>query len=1036
MSLLAPPAPEAPGGAGAEYEGIIFLRVRCDSGMSKLMKVQRSLLMPALWDKVMANPMVVREALPFFCSQCPLKPQKEIAREVHLFFCNGNDAESREVTLLPHKGVPIGECARMYPAAGEKSDRPLELLLGVLSVVRGSYKVSDFRSTPSPSASPRVSLDEPSTAEFASPRTSDGSARRGSSAEHFTDEEDCGPIPESMFVRVQCDMGPSKIIKVAGDINMKQLKEQYVTAKSVASGALPFLYQQSPGMSEREVLEQCLFFARNSDDAACPWIPLPCTERVKLWACARTYLDERGTLALLFGVKPLIMARQKKARADFEAKLKAALPKRKDKSSRKRSEEDVSGNVVDDASGSVDSRVKKLLRKEEKLEKRIQELKALEQQLLQSCDALGGKKPNKKAQVRLDLDKAQPCEFLGAGGSGTKVRNCIVNGWSCAVKELDIASCVEYDIEAFEREIILISGLDHENIVKYLGHTVSANALSLYVSRYSITLSKLIQMRRQGDGMKELLETGCAAPPAPGSSSDEPKPYLYFTKAEVLHIALNVAKGMQYLHRNFVIYRDLKSDNVFIRYGDNGFPVHVAIGDFDTAVRPGVTGEKPHEVIGTTRFMSPEVFSCGNKHPYSYPADVYSFGMFLLEVMTLEEPYAEIDRVFHVGEAIQEGRPPEVPQRCKDEYEEIVALHQACIQRKPEFRPTFDQVVREIEDKLASASQEVEVKEALSSAHGKWKSTAIPPELAELLKERLMETKSESPQQPQSFIDLDAKVAAAAGGGRTMSTAPPVEVQKDKGRGRSHSVAVEEDLERMQSPEDGAWAKKSRKEIFKLLTSDEGLLGEMQALSEGAREDQKKEKGRTKASSSGKEKKRTKKNQEKGSKKGQEGENGGAAEDEEGVTQDPAQSVEAEGTSGDGSDVKRGEAQEGEGGKQKDSAKEEGGDSGEKKKKKARSKKKQKRAQKSDSAEALGEDGPEEEGEQEDGGEDGGEAEGRDGEKDGDGVKGDGVKGEKKRKSGSGKKSSDRAKSSGKTRNERAGSSGSVDVPQAASGSS
>ncbi|KAK4746450.1 hypothetical protein SAY87_012762 [Trapa incisa] len=94
-----------------------------------------------------------------------------------------------------------------------------------------------------------------------------------------------------------------------------------------------------------------------------------------------------------------------------------------------------------------------------------------------------------------------------------------------------------------------------------------------------------------------------------------------------------ILQGLVYLHNQQppVIHRDLKCDNIFV----NGNHGEVKIGDLGLAtVRNQPTARS---VIGTPEFMAPELY----EEEYNELVDVYSFGMCILEMVTLEYPYSE-----------------------------------------------------------------------------------------------------------------------------------------------------------------------------------------------------------------------------------------------------------------------------------------------------------------------------------------------------------------------------------------------------------
>jgi serine/threonine protein kinase len=93
----------------------------------------------------------------------------------------------------------------------------------------------------------------------------------------------------------------------------------------------------------------------------------------------------------------------------------------------------------------------------------------------------------------------------------------------------------------------------------------------------------------------------------------------------VLRIAIGISKGMDYLHQNNIIHRDLKTANLLIGSGQV-----VKIADFGVSRLRSQGGEMTAET-GTYRWMAPEVI---NHKPYDHKADVFSFAIVLWELVT------------------------------------------------------------------------------------------------------------------------------------------------------------------------------------------------------------------------------------------------------------------------------------------------------------------------------------------------------------------------------------------------------------------
>ena len=149
----------------------------------------------------------------------------------------------------------------------------------------------------------------------------------------------------------------------------------------------------------------------------------------------------------------------------------------------------------------------------------------------------------------------------------------------------------------FMQEVSIMKKIRHKNVVQFYGaSTVRPNLCILF--EYM-----------EGGSVHDYLRKGP------------------LSKMEVLRIALDVARGMDYLHRRHIVHRDLKAANLLI---DGSGTVKIA--DFGVAkILDSVccsTGE-----TGTYRWMAPEVIE---HKEYDHKVDVYSFGILLWELLTGE----------------------------------------------------------------------------------------------------------------------------------------------------------------------------------------------------------------------------------------------------------------------------------------------------------------------------------------------------------------------------------------------------------------
>lgn len=100
------------------------------------------------------------------------------------------------------------------------------------------------------------------------------------------------------------------------------------------------------------------------------------------------------------------------------------------------------------------------------------------------------------------------------------------------------------------------------------------------------------------------------------------------------NVVLGIAQGMEYLASQGIVNRDLKPGNIGFEH--NQSISIVKLFDFGMA-RPITECTDPNEICGSPRYMAPEVMK---GEGYSLKVDVYSFGIILFELCSLEVPFA------------------------------------------------------------------------------------------------------------------------------------------------------------------------------------------------------------------------------------------------------------------------------------------------------------------------------------------------------------------------------------------------------------
>ncbi|KAK9823221.1 hypothetical protein WJX72_001156 [[Myrmecia] bisecta] len=148
--------------------------------------------------------------------------------------------------------------------------------------------------------------------------------------------------------------------------------------------------------------------------------------------------------------------------------------------------------------------------------------------------------------------------------------------------------------------------------------------------------------------------------------------------------AWQILCGLVYLHGHTppIIHRDLKCDNIFI----NGSEGVVKIGDLGLATLLRAR-TAPQSVLGTPEFMAPELYD----EEYDDRVDVYSFGMCLLELATLEYPYCECRNAAQIYRKVTLGVRPAGLQKVPSH--ELAEFINVCISPRAQ-RPRARQLLK------------------------------------------------------------------------------------------------------------------------------------------------------------------------------------------------------------------------------------------------------------------------------------------------------------------------------------------------------
>ncbi|XP_022543835.1 mitogen-activated protein kinase kinase kinase 1-like isoform X3 [Brassica napus] len=196
-------------------------------------------------------------------------------------------------------------------------------------------------------------------------------------------------------------------------------------------------------------------------------------------------------------------------------------------------------------------------------------------------------------------------ELLGRGSFGPVYEGISGDGDFFAVKEvslLEYGSQAQECIQELEREISLLSQLQHQNIVRYRG--TAKDGSNLYIFLELVTQGSLLKLYQRYQLPNSVVST--------------------YTR--------QILDGLKYLHGEGFIHRDIKCANVLVDASGA-----VKLADFGLAKVSQLNNIKYCK--GTPFWLAPEVINPKRANAYGSSADIWSLGCTVLEMLTRQSHY-------------------------------------------------------------------------------------------------------------------------------------------------------------------------------------------------------------------------------------------------------------------------------------------------------------------------------------------------------------------------------------------------------------
>ncbi|GIL71708.1 hypothetical protein Vretifemale_2221, partial [Volvox reticuliferus] len=252
-----------------------------------------------------------------------------------------------------------------------------------------------------------------------------------------------------------------------------------------------------------------------------------------------------------------------------------------------------------------------------------------------------------------------------------------------------------YPLWQLAQEVNILGRCRHPCIIRLLAACLKPPRVCLVLELMDTSLDRLLFGRRRrcvAGGGAGGVGNGGDGNVGGGTAGDDISAILPLDK--VLHIALRVAQGLEYLHPS-IIHRDLKPANVLLRDPDSSRPI-VRIADFGLARLRAMTLPTMHPCVGTVPYMAPECFDVGLT-ALTHRVDIYSFGVLLWTMLTGQQPWQDYPAIaIAYGVGVLNRRPPLDyldDERCPLRLKHLMCR---CWDFDPLRRPAAADVVKEL----------------------------------------------------------------------------------------------------------------------------------------------------------------------------------------------------------------------------------------------------------------------------------------------------------------------------------------------------